>query len=74
MRVDLLLKYGAVCFIPMPALDAVQLTGTWQGQTIAVLVASDELPGYLGYFTLAGLPDPSLEVTDPGLAGEATQV
>jgi hypothetical protein len=40
---------------------------TWQGQTIALLEPSDELPGYLGWFTIAGMPNTALYATDPGI-------
>jgi hypothetical protein len=62
-----LLKYGAVCFIPMSSFDAVSTGSTYGGQTILLLEANDELPGYLGYFTLAGMPQPTMGSTDPGL-------
>lgn len=65
--IKLIAQYGAVCFIPASNFDTVSGAMTWQGQTLALLTQCDELPGYWGYFTIAGMPDPTLFATDPGL-------
>jgi hypothetical protein len=62
-----LLQYGAVTFIPATSFDTVSVSMTWQGQTLALLEQSDELPGFLGWFTISGMPDPGLGASDPGL-------
>jgi len=67
LRADRLLQYGAVCFIPASNFDAVSTSMTWQGQAIALLEPSDSLPGFYGWFTITGMPDPTLKATDPGL-------
>ena len=67
MKTSKLLKYGCVCFIPIANRDLVQASMVWQGQTILELEPSEVLPGYLGWFTLAGMPQPQIEQTDPGL-------
>lgn len=69
---DKLLQYGAVCFIPISQADAVQGSMTYQSQTIVLLERSDELPGFLGWFSPAGLADPSLLMSDPGLSSGGT--
>lgn len=64
-----ILKFGAVCFVPASQFDAVSTGATFGGQVIVLLDPSDELPGFWGYFTLAGMPDPSMGATNPGLPG-----
>lgn len=62
-----LLKYGSVCFIPATSFDTVSQSMSYAGQTILLLEQSDELPGFLGWFTIPGMADPNLAATDPGL-------
>ena|SRR5690242_1382058 len=62
-----LLKYGSVCFVPASQFDTVSQSMTYAGQTILLLEQSEELPGFLAWFTIPGMPDPQLAASDPGL-------
>lgn len=62
-----LIHYGAVCFIPSSSFDTVSGSMTYAGQALSLLEPSEQLPGYLGWFTISNMNDPSLAATDPGL-------
>lgn len=72
LTAEKLKKYGAVVFIPEAERDNLFGQTEYKGQTIDHFETSDELPGFLAWFSLAGPPPvPPVNVTVPAVIQSA---